>query len=407
MRKIMIMLAMVFLLGTTGAHAFELGNVEIHGFASQGYLKSDHNDYLVPSEEGSFEFNEAAINFAAPLTDRLRFGLQLNSLDLGEIGNNDVELDWAFLDYEWKECLGLKAGKFKAPFGLYNEIQDYDMLYTWVLLPQSVYNKYSRESAISVQGGGIYGKKPLGAAGNLRYDLFAGTMDMDTDGGVAKQTARETRGDVDSITMNYTAGGRVNWETPLDGLLLSATAYQWDIEYDIDAQIDVGGGTILPANMNTELSDARSYMLGAQYSFGNFTAAAEYLTYDGDIETDIDFPDPVPDVTRIQDYQPEGYYGMISYRFTDWFEAGTYYSVFYSDKDDHGGDDQVQDGRLDEDFQAWQKDLALTARFDINEYWLVKLEMHFMDGVALASQTSEGPYEEDWILYGIKTTVTF
>ena len=39
-------------------------------------------------------------------------------------------MDWAFLDYQWRPWLGLRAGIIKMPFGLYNEytILSLDML---------------------------------------------------------------------------------------------------------------------------------------------------------------------------------------------------------------------------------------------------------------------------------------
>ena len=61
------------------ASAFDMDQIQIHGFASTGYLKSDDNNYLTSSQQGSFEFNEAGINFTALLTDDIRIAMQLYS----------------------------------------------------------------------------------------------------------------------------------------------------------------------------------------------------------------------------------------------------------------------------------------------------------------------------------------
>lgn len=45
------------------SQAFEGEDIKIHGFASTGYIKSDHNNFLVQSEKGSFEFSELEFNF--------------------------------------------------------------------------------------------------------------------------------------------------------------------------------------------------------------------------------------------------------------------------------------------------------------------------------------------------------
>ena len=62
---------------------------------SQGYFKSNDNNFLGKSKEGSFEYNEVGLSFALPISDELRFGMQLFSRDIGEYGNNDFNVDWA------------------------------------------------------------------------------------------------------------------------------------------------------------------------------------------------------------------------------------------------------------------------------------------------------------------------
>jgi hypothetical protein len=55
---------------------------------------------------------------------------------------------------------------------------------------------------------------------------------------------------------------------------------------------------------------------------------------------------------------------------------------------------------------AFQRDLALSARFDINDHWLWKAEAHYIDGTADLLGETEKP-ERFWGLFLIKTTVTF
>ena len=79
-------------------------DIDIHGFVSQGYIKSTGNNYLsIKCKEGSFEFNEAGCSFSIQLTDELRGGIQLLSRDIGDQGNNEFLLDWAYADYHYKD----------------------------------------------------------------------------------------------------------------------------------------------------------------------------------------------------------------------------------------------------------------------------------------------------------------
>ena len=63
MRKKLIMLFAIALVVMDGdIHAFDLenewGTIDIHGFISQGFLKSDRNNFYAKTEDGTFRFNE-------------------------------------------------------------------------------------------------------------------------------------------------------------------------------------------------------------------------------------------------------------------------------------------------------------------------------------------------------------
>lgn len=91
-----------------------------------------------------------------------------------------------------------------------------------------------------------------------------------------------------------------------------------------------------------------------------------------------------------------------SYRFTDLFSMGAYYSIFYPDKDDKDGDNLVVKS------DAWEKDLALTLKFDLNEYTVFKVEGHSVDGTAHVNRTDNPDRDEEDFYYGVaKLTFSF
>jgi hypothetical protein len=62
----------------------------------------------------------------------------------------------------------------------------------------------------------------------------------------------------------------------------------------------------------------------------------------------------------------------------------------------------------------WQKDLCLSARFDVTGNWLFKLEFHAMNGAAFVkrihnegSWENPGRIEENWLLFAAKSTFHF
>lgn len=287
MKKTMVVLFSVLLgiiwAGSIQAMEFdELGGVDIHGFISQGYLKSDANNFMAESSKGTTQFNEAGINFSTDVTEKLRIGLQFLARDLGSIGNNEVLLDWAIADYRWRDYLGLRIGNIKFQHGLYNETRDIDMLRTFVFLPQSVYNESWRESTASIQGAGLYGDFGIGVLGSMNYGAQYGTLSMPADKGPARlledqwtlrfvpdpaptavggtknvltgESGRIIHGvdyDVTSIDVKDAYTGLLHWQTPIDGLLLGASL--WGYKFSSD------GTTTYSADMIDALLAAGTY----------------------------------------------------------------------------------------------------------------------------------------------------
>ncbi len=92
-----------------------------------------------------------------------------------------------------------------------------------------------------------------------------------------------------------------------------------------------------------------------------------------------------------------GYYYKATYRFSDWFEVGTYYSKFYPNADDRNGSEVVPGSLelLPNNYQAWLEDIAPSLRFDINDNWVCKLEGHRMDGAAFCLAIDNDDFDRD------------
>lgn len=384
-------------------HAFDLengsDNLEIHGFISQGFLKSDRNNFYAQTEDGTSQFNEFGINFRTELTDRLSAGLQLFSRDLGQIGNNNIEIDWAYGDYRWKDWLGVRAGLIKLPWGFYNETRDLDMLRTSIFLPSSLYAEEVRDAYNAMQGIDVYGSMYLESLGSINYQFVYGEQTIDPNSGMARSLGVDPIVEFSGIEVDDILGGSLEWNTPLDGLRLGGAVMQYD--WDLYGSIIIPPfasptGTLISEELHNK-GNAELIILSVEYIWENLLLAAEYIRL-YDHEEDEEDSDNVTG---------EGYYGGVSYRFTNWFELGAYYSVYYPDIYDKDGKKlEVED--QEPKHNAWQKDLALTARFDINNHWTFKLEGHFVDGTAdlLLVDNPEG-LEEKSFLFAFKTTVNF
>src|SRR5580698_8652432 len=153
-------------IGTLTATAQSLDdlNIQIHGYAAQGFLYSTHNNVLYTnSSDGSPAWTEAVLNVSSVPTPRLRVGVQARYYLLGDSGNTMV-LDWAAADYKVNERFGVRFGKVKTPWGLFNETQDIDPSYMWALLPQSIYDITTRNADLAHYGAVVYGTFKLAPA---------------------------------------------------------------------------------------------------------------------------------------------------------------------------------------------------------------------------------------------------
>ncbi|NLD36830.1 MAG: hypothetical protein GX654_08175 [Desulfatiglans sp.] len=407
MKKLNLVFCLSLLIMAQGlfAAAVDLDGIDIHGYVSQGYLKSDENNYLLNSKDGSFEFTELGINFSKEF-DKLRVGLQLLSRDMGEFGNNEIKLDWAMGDYHFKDYLGFRVGKVKIPVGFYNAGRDVDMLRLPVMLPAAIYDEGGRDTVNAFQGAGIYGVITPKVIGEFDYELYYGTINNPIDSiyikGAQEKITSEfpagTSSEINSLTTKYIAGGALRW-TPLDGLRLGFTYSK--------SELDVNGTVTNPifqylfgATSTTVLMDLESIRsVGSlEYTWDDFTFAAEYvsaeLTHKG-VVVGMG-PSPAQSVTSI------GWYLQGNYQIDEKFAVGLYYSEFYADKNDKHGTTLV------ENYAAWQKEIVPSLRYDISDNMIVKGEVHFIDGVAqVYNFNNPDGREKDWVLYALKATYSF
>ena len=379
----------VLALASAPASAVQLGNpddvlsIEIHAFGSQGFMVSTANNYLADSHHGSFEFTEVGLNFTKQLTSKLRTGFQLFTHKLGPTGNFDIKADWFYLDYRWKDWLGFRAGRTKLPFGLYNDSSDIDAARVPILLPQSVYPAANRDYLLAQTGGEIYGYISMRKAGALEYRLYGGTIFLDI---------AQTPGIVQILDLKvpYLAGARLMWETPLDGLRVGGSFQTLRIDTKLNISPSVAG----PGGVVDVEIPAYLWVASIEYSAHRLLLAAEYSRWHLGVNSSN--PTLVPEKPSTQ----ERSYVMASYRVNRWFQPGLYYSAYLPDAYKRTGRESVQ------------HDAAASLRFDVNSFWIIKLEGHFMAGTAalVPAQNDNVPLnllDRYWGFFLIKTTAYF
>ncbi len=367
--------------------AAQMEDLYVRGFVSQGWLNSLNVNYLVDdSRDGTAEFHEAAVSIQARPEEKLRVGLQFLARDFGEVGNNNVVIDWAYADYRHCDYTGFRFGKLKVMQGLHGQGRDVDMLRPTILLPQSVYNEEHRDFIVGMQGASVYGNLPLDDGGQVDYELFAGTLNVpDADTGFwddiwAQQgkvaeivqpegTTLEFLGvDESEAKFDWVWGGGLIWQSPVDGIRLGLTYFK--AKFDMDAlllfRVTDADGTrdvIEPNSFEGELG--RILTLSAEYVRGPLTLTAEYTQ------------------EKLNEVVSEGWYAQLSWQACDALALTGYYAEYDADRDDREGRFLQELGLRD--FFAWQNDHCLALRYDVSDHWLFKLEHHLVDGTGLTN----------------------
>jgi len=387
------------ILAAGNAHAYDLTlstnlpPITFHGFASQGFLYTSEYNYLdSDSKNGSFRFFEAGVNASMNPFPRTHITAQGFMFDLGNIGRYMPVLDYASIDYTFNDYIGIRGGRFRRPQGIYNEIVDVDLARTSVLLPQGIYDPRWRDFYATEDGAELFGELPLSKAGSLSYEAYVGVSYPSPKGGVGRliQNGLPPGSTVDSINAPLTPGFQLWWNTPVDGLRAGA-AYQHVFSFDPRETIQVPTPFgPFPVHVDTPF-DVDIAQVSLEYNWKAWTFQAEY------------FRSWVSSLGSQPGLVDDSWYAGASYRFNKWIQVGTYYNEYYGNVHNRDGSGTPVPS------DAYQKDWALSLRFDPKPWWVVKVEGHYIHGTGLLGNDSANPTRNNdgWFMLALKTTVSF
>jgi len=359
-------------------------DLEIHGFASEGFLASTKYNYLGDTTRGSFNFTELGLNASFNPFPHTRVAAQVFSFDVGQAGKYDLALDYALIEYTFNEYFGIRGGRIRRPEGIYNDIQDIDLTRTSVLLPQGMYDTRFRDFYLALDGGEFFGTIPLRTAGSLSYELYGGVQHPQLDGGLALEIANlPPYYRLVELHSPKIGGGQLWWNTPWKGLRAGvALNYDRDLVYK-----DTIG---IQSNVSAAV---QHYSL--EYIWNSWTFQAEYYR---SVDYDNISGGGAPNLSL--HVEPESWYAGASYRFNKWMEVGTYHSEYFYGA---GGPGAVVPS------DNYQKDTALSLRFDVKESWIFKIEGHYILGTGQLYDAVNNPTRGGggWWLIALKVTYSF
>lgn len=313
----------------------EAAETEVHGYGFQGYLLSNKNNYL-EAQEGTWEFNKLAVLLSSKVEDRTTIWLQLFG-DSEEFG-----VDWAFVDYRIANDFFGRIGQSKFPMGIYNEIRDNKMLQLSMLEP-AMYRPDVEMIFEAYRGVGVYYN------GMLSVDLFGGAPVMEEEGVI--------------LEVKNLGGGRITYNTPLEGLKLMASYAAFSEE-----EFDTTGAVLVAEGHEKLLIGSLDFVKGA------LDLKAEYASKEG------------------IDEELSSYYVQAGYTIGEKLTPFIRYDYVMDE----------EETCTESDPNCYQKDITVGVGYKVNPYFAIKFEEHFMEGYLLPLETGEvlpGEGEKKWNMF--------
>jgi len=406
MNRLATILAMAVLAAIASPHRAhgQANSFSWGGFLSNGYLKSSHYNYLVASEEGSFDFAEAGINAVWSPIERTTLNGQLFAFELGPYGNFEPLIDYLFVDHTFNNSLALRAGRIKRPAGVYSEIQDIDVARSTILLPIGIYDQRYRDVFSSFDGLSLYGNAPFLAKSSFSFNAFGGLVELEPDGGLGGFIhSRLSRGVdntvIELVESEYVFGHQTWWNSPVPGLRLGASfSYYNEVAIETESDLPAYHPQLPGASYEYDLLvDYLVYMYSIEWYMGDWTLVGElYKTVTKIDETQI-IASAIVTTGSGNDYS-DAWYASISRRLFDKFQAGITYTEFYINSNRRGRND------------LFVHDLQFSLRYDATDFWSLKAEYHDLSGAnRLFNQFNQNPALDQaaWTMFAMKSTLTF
>ena len=382
------------------AKASWLDDFQFHGFVAQSYLHTSDNNFFGDSEDGSYEFQEFGLNTLWRSVASLQVAAQLVARDAGETDDGDLRFDYAFVDYAFLNSdtgnSGIRIGRVVNPYGFYNDTRDIAATRPSILLPQSIYFDVNRNFALSSDGVHFY---HLAGDQNGYYNFQFGvfeprTEDPDLEPAIflLQIPGRPLpRGKLEGTTSWM---GRLIYEYDLGRLRVGLTAAEVNVEYEPGQGDFYSDGDF----------QFRPYMLSLQYSRANWSATMEYAKRTTELR---DFGMFLPDVK----FTGTSYFVQGTYRIAEnWEVFARYDDLVWNDDDKDGKEVSKNTGGLLPGHSRYAKDWTYGARWDINQYLMLRLEWHQVEGtgwLSLLENPDPTTTSKDWDLYAVSLSARF
>jgi hypothetical protein len=353
---------------------------QVHGFLSQAVVNTSDNRWFGDSPDTSYAFTEAALNGSARILPQLLISGQVLLRQAGDMYDGSPSLDYALADLTFASTfhyrLGMRGGRIKNPFGLYNETRDVPFTRPGIFLPQVVYFDRVRNLVLSSDGMMAYADT-FQDYGDVSLIVGGGWPVMDENVEWSYLGA-DFPGDLESDSPLIV--GRLWYSSPNASfnMGLSGTALRMRFDPDVGAPFTLSSGT----------TDIFYWIASLQYNSELWTISAEYMREPLEWK---DYGEFFPN----QDFTSEGWYIQAQYRAHPQLELMMRWEEGYADLGDRDGTklERVTGGAITA-YSRYSNIFTAGARFDISQNWMVRAEYSYHDGTFILSPR-ENPIPRD------------
>ncbi|MCF7978276.1 MAG: hypothetical protein K9L82_09700 [Chromatiaceae bacterium] len=370
--------------------------LQLHGFASQGALKTSANRFYGDSPNTSFDFTEIGLNASWRLNPRLRLAGQVLYRRAGEMSDDEPKVDFALADIILTTGdsyrVGTRIGRIKNRLGLYNETRDVPFTHPGIFLPQVVYFDKVRNLILSADGIYVYTDlyQPFGL---FSASLATGLPVIDKNVETAYLFG-DLPGDLGPDENSWLAS---LWYYSQDERLKlgwSGAAVSLEFDPQQGSPLPIGPGTV----------DILYWIASAQYNTERWSFTTEYMAEPMQWRG---FGPMRPD----RDATAEGYYAQVTHRPLPKWQLMLRYEEGFGDRADRDGLklEQQTFGLIPAKATS-SRILTLGLRWDLNQQWMLKTEYQRHIGNFILSEI-ENPdfsrFEKHWDLFAIQAAFRF
>lgn len=339
-----------------------MDTLQVHGFLSQALVITDENNFFGQSskDNGSLEFTEIGLNASLRPHQDVLLAVQALSRNTGDnLADATPKLDYGLIDYQiisnQQRTSGIQLGRFKNPFGFYNQTRDVAFTRPSILLPQSIYFERTRSLGLSGDGMSLYHEERV-PNGIVRTQIGVGRARMEDD-------VEQTLG-LDQFPGSLDGGssviGQVRYEHDGGRFVTAISAANANADYSSTSDAPGDGSFRF-----------RPWVLSFQYNQEHWTLTTEYA-----IRTlELTGFDSFPDSSRTG----ESWYVQFTRRLDSQWQWLVRYDSLINNRDDRSGRTFAAEGKGPAHSQ-YSDDLTFGLQWTPHPQIMVAGEYHYIDG---------------------------